>query len=176
MLLNKPVVNAINKQVGEELAASNQYLAIALHFDRETLPELSQFFRNQSQEEYNHAMKMLQYLNDAGEEALVPTVAGPKNHFETAIECVELALDQELVVTKQINHLVDVAIQESDHLTRQFLQWFVTEQLEEVSSMSDLLDVVKRAGEDNLLWVEEWLSRNPHGATIGTAPAGNAAA
>ncbi|MEM7029882.1 MAG: ferritin [Chloroflexota bacterium] len=167
MLLTQPVVDAINTQVGEELAASNQYLAIALHFDRETLPELSQYFHTQSQEEHSHAMKLMQYLNDLDEQAIVPAVSGPKNHFETAAECVELALTQELKVTKQINNLVDVASDEKDHLTQEFLRWFVNEQIEEVSSMNDLLDVVKRAGEDNLLRVEEFLSRNPHDGANG---------
>ena len=171
MLLTQPVVDAINAQVGEELAASNQYLAIALHFDQETLPELSQFFHIQSQEEHSHAMKMLQYLNDMGERGLVPAVSLPKNHFETALECVELALDQEIKVTKQINHLVDVAIEEKDHLSREFLKWFVAEQMEEISTMSDLVDIVKRAGEDNLLRVEEFLSRNPHSEAAGGAAA-----
>lgn len=171
MLLTKPVVDAINAQIGEELAASNQYLAIALHFDRETLPELTQYFHTQSQEEHSHAMKMLQYLNDMGELAVVPAVAGPKVHFETAAECVELALEQELKVTKQITNLVDIADDEKDRLTHEFLQWFVTEQIEEVSSMSDLLDVVKRAGEDNLLRVEDFLSRNPHSGANGNESA-----
>lgn len=168
MLLKQSVVDAINGQVVEEFAASDQYLAIALYFDRETLPELSKYFHFQSQEEYGHAMKLLQYLNDAGGQPLIPATPEPKNHFETAAECVQLALDQELKVTQQINSLVDLAIQENDHLTRQFLQWFVTEQLEEVSNMSDLLNVVKRAGEDNLLQVEEFLSRNPHPETGGS--------
>jgi ferritin len=78
-----------------------------------------------------------------------------------AEEAVQLALDQELKVTQQINNLVDLAIKENDHLTREFLQWFVAEQLEEVASMTDLLNVVKRAGEDNLLRVEDYLARNP---------------
>ena len=76
-------------------------------------------------------------------------------------------MDQELKVTDQINNLVDIAIKENDHLTRQFLQWFVTEQLEEVSSMSDLLNVIKRAGETNLLLVEDYLIRNPHAEAAG---------
>jgi len=170
MLLTKPVVDAINKQVIEEFAASDQYLAIALYFDRETLPELSQYFHIQAREEYGHAMKLLQYLNDAESHPLIPATPEPKNHFETATECVELALEQELKVTEQINELVDLAISENDHLTREFLQWFVTEQLEEVNNMSDLLNVVRRAGEDNLFYVEEHLARNPHpGAGAGAA-------
>lgn len=167
MLLKQPVVDALNGQVVEEFAASAQYLAIALYFDRETLPELSQYFHVQSQEEYGHAMKMLQYINDAGHHAIVPATPESQNHFETTRECVELALNQELKVTEQINNLVDVAVDNHDHLTREFLQWFVNEQLEEVSSMSDLLNVVKRAGEDNLFRVEEYLSRYPHSEAAG---------
>jgi ferritin len=167
MLLKQAVVDAINKQIIEEFAASDQYLAIAFYFDRETLPELCGYFRAQAQEEYGHAMKMLQYLSDAGAHPIIPATPQPKNHFETAEECVQLALDQELKVTRQINELVALAAQENDYLTREFLQWFVMEQLEEVSSMSDLLNVVQRAGEGNLFRVEEFLSRNPHAEAAG---------
>ena len=162
MLLKQPMVDALNKQVVEEFTASLQYTAIALYFDRETLPELTNFFHIQANEEHEHAMKLLQYINDAGGQPIIPATKAVKNEFKTAEEAVQLALDQELTVTDQINNLVDIAIQEKDHLTRQFLQWFVTEQLEEVSSMSDLLNVVRRAGETNLLLVEDFLIRNPH--------------
>jgi ferritin len=172
MLLKQSIVDAINKQVVEEFTASLQYLAIALYFDSETLPQLSSFFHAQATEEHGHAMKMLQYLNDAGAKAMVPATRELKNYFETAEEAVELALNQELKVTEQINCLVDLAADEKDHLTRQFLQWFVTEQLEEVSSMTDLLNVVKRAGETNLLLVEDYLARNPRpDATSGATTA-----
>jgi ferritin len=163
------MVDALNKQVIEEFTASLQYIAIALHFDRETLPELSKFFHAQATEEHGHAMKLLQYINDAGGTAVVPATRDTKNHFEGAEEAVQLALNQELKVTEQINHLVDQAAGEKDHLTRQFLQWFVTEQLEEVSSMTDLLNVVKRAGEANLLLVEDYLARHPRPDAAGEA-------
>ncbi len=160
MLLKQRIVDALNKQVEEEFFAAAQYLAFALYYDRETLPELAKYFYAQSNEEYGHALKFLHYLTDAGAVGLVPPVRGPKNEFEKPIECVEMALQQELHVTELINGLVDLAIQENDHLTRDFLQWFVTEQLEEVSSMSDLLNVMKHAG-DNILLVEDYLARNP---------------
>ncbi|MEW5957520.1 MAG: ferritin [Chloroflexota bacterium] len=162
MLIKETVVDALNKQVVEEFTASLQYTAIALYFDREILPELAKFFHLQAGEEHGHAMKLLQYINEAGGHPLVPVTQAVKNHFETADEAVQLALDQELKVTDQINKLVDIAVKENDHLTRQFLQWFVTEQLEEVSSISGLLNVVKRASETNLLLVEDFLARNPH--------------
>jgi ferritin len=161
MLLKQTVVDALNRQVVEEFTASLQYIAIAFYFESETLPELAQYFHLQATEEHGHAMKLLQYLSDAGGQPIVPATKEVKNHFETAAEAVQLALNQELKVTEQINSLVDVAAKENDHLTRQFLQWFVTEQLEEVSTMTDLLNVVKRAGEDNLLLVEDFLARHP---------------
>jgi len=161
MLLKQSIVDALNAQVVEEFSASAQYIAIHLYFEEETLPELSKYFWAQAMEEHEHAMKLLLYINEAGSKAIVPATKEVKNHFETTAEAVQLALDQELKVTDQINNLVDIAVSEKDHLTRQFLQWFVTEQLEEVSTMSDLLSVIKRAGEDNLLLVEDYLARNP---------------
>ncbi len=169
MLLKQSVVKAINGQVAEEFGAMTQYIAISLYFDLETLPELAKYFYAQAMEEHGHAMKLLQYIVDAGNKPIVPAVKDPQNEFKTAAEAVQLALDQELKVTGQINNLVDLAIKENDHLTRQFLQWFVTEQLEEVSSMSDLLNVIKRAGETNLLLVEDYLARNPRPDANGSA-------
>ena len=174
MLLKPKVVDAINAQIVEEFTASLQYTAIAMYFDRDTLPGLSNFFHIQAREEYGHAMKLAQYINDAGGQPVIPATKAVKNNFENAVEAVELALNQELKVTEQINNLVDVSVEAKDHLTRQFLQWFVTEQLEEVSSMSDLLNIVRRA-KDNLLWVEDYLARNPH-AEAATGGAGEAAA
>ena len=160
-LLKQPVVDAINSQVVEEFSAASQYIAIAFYFESETLPELAKYFHAQAQEEHMHAMKLLNYLSEAGAQPIVPATKVVKNHFESTAEAVQLALDQELKVTDQINDLVDIAIENKDHLTRHFLQWFVQEQLEEVSTMSDLLNVIKRAGETNLLLVEDYLTRNP---------------
>jgi ferritin len=160
-LLKQTVVDALNGQVVEEFTASLQYTAIALYFDAETLPQLSHFFHLQATEEHGHAMKLLQYINDAGGLPIIPATKEVKNQFESVEEAVELALNQELTVTDQINNLVGIAFKENDYLTHQFLQWFVTEQLEEVSSMSDLLAIIRRAGDD-LFRVEDYLVRNPH--------------
>ena len=170
-LIKQSVVDALNGQVVEEFTASLQYAAIALYFDGETLPELTSFFHLQAEEEHMHAMKLLQFVSDAGAQPIVPATREVKNHFESTEEAVQLALTQELKVTEQINDLVALATQENDYLTREFLQWFVTEQLEEVSSMTDLLNVVKRAGDD-LFRIEEFLSRNPHEAAAGAGESG----
>jgi ferritin len=135
---------------------------MAYYFESETLPGLAEFFHAQADEERDHALKLLSYISEAGGQPLVPATNEPKNHFEDAEEVVQIALNQELKVTEQINSLVDLAIKENDHLTRSFLQWFVDEQLEEVSSMSDLLNVVRRAVKTNLLLVEDYLTRHSH--------------
>jgi ferritin len=153
---------ALNEQVGHEFAASQQYIAIAVHYDAETLPHLAAHFYRQAVEERNHAMIIVQYLLDANERVLVPAVEAPQTDFADAVAPVALALEQEKRVTEQIVDLVKLAREEGDLVGEQFLHWFLTEQREEVSSMHDLLAVVER-GKDNLLLVEEHLSR----ATIG---------
>jgi ferritin len=104
-------------------------------------------------------MKFVNYVVDAGGKVVIPTVPAPQSEFKTADEAVQLSLDWEMTVTRQINDLVELALKERDHTTENFLQWFVTEQLEEVSSMDRLLSIVRRAGENGLLFVEDYLAR-----------------
>jgi ferritin len=165
---------AVNEQIANEFGASQQYVAIAVYYDAETLPQLAAHFYRQAVEERNHAMMLVQYLLDAGEQVEVPGIAAPQTAFEHAAAPVALALEQERTVTKQIGALVDLAREENDLVGEQFLHWFLKEQREEVSSMSALLAVVERAGDSNLLLVEDFLSRNAvgdQGAPEADAPA-----
>ena len=150
---------ALNEQIGREFAASQQYVAIAVYYDGETLPLLAAHFYRQAVEERNHAMMMVQYLLDAGEPVRIPGIGAPRSEFSDAVEPVSLALEQERQVTAQIAALTSLARNEGDHVAEQFLSWFLKEQLEETSSMSDLLRVVQRASESNLLLAEEYLAR-----------------
>ena len=154
---------AINEQIANEFAASQQYVAIAVYYDAETLPGLAAHFYRQAVEERNHAMMLVQYLLDAGQQVSVPGVAAPKTEFGDAVDPVALALEQERTVTEQIAALVALAREEGELVGEQFLHWFLQEQREEVSSMSDLLAVVKRASESNLLLAEEHLARTAVG-------------
>ncbi len=154
---------AVNGQIAHEFAASQQYIAIAVYFDGETLPNLAAHFYRQAVEERNHAMMLVQYLLDSGEKIVIPGVAAPKTSFKDAVEPVALALEQEKQVTKQIADLVKKARDEGEYVGEQFLLWFLQEQREEVSSMSDLLSIVKRASESNLLLAEEYMARNQVG-------------
>ena len=162
----------LNEQIANEFAASQQYVAIAVYFDAETLPQLAATFYQQSVEERNHAMMLVQYLLDIGEEASIPGVDAPKTTFADIAEPVALALEQERRVTKQISALAGAAREEGDYMGEQFMQWFIKEQVEEVSSMSDLLAVVERS-RDNPMIVEEYIARErPSGETADpTAPA-----
>jgi len=148
----------LNEQVGHEFAASQQYVAVAVFYDAETLPRLAAFFYAQAIEERNHAMMMLQYLLDAGNGAAVPGTPAPKAGFADVVEPVRVALDQERKVSDQIAQLAGVARDWGDYQSEQFTQWFLKEQVEEVATMSDLLRVVER-GRDNPLLVEEYLAR-----------------
>jgi len=160
MLISKELEAAMNAQIGREFGASLQYVNIAAYFDADSLPQLAAFFYRQAEEEKMHAMKFVLYIVDAGGQVRVPSVEGPKYAFQAAKEAIQAALNWELEVTKQINDLMDLAIEQNDHIGQDFLRWFVTEQLEEVSTMDTLLTVVDRAGE-NILWVEDFLARNP---------------
>ena len=164
MLISESLNTAMNAQIGSELGASNQYLMIASYFDSETLPELAAFFFRQSDEERLHAMKFVRYILDAGGNVVIPAIDAAPKVIESAETAAKMALDWELEVTKQINNLMNMAIKEGDHIAQEFLSWFVNEQLEEVSTMDSLLTVIRRTGEGQLQFVEEYLVRHgdPH--------------
>jgi ferritin len=164
-------VERLNTQIGNEFGACQQYVAIAVHYDAETLPRLAAFFYAQALEERNHAMMMVRYLLDAGVDATIPGVDAPRSAFADIVEPVALALAQERRVSDQIGELAGIARQEGDFLSEQFVLWFLKEQVEEVATMSDLLRVVERS-RDNPMFVEDYLAREHPGdeADDPTAP------
>jgi ferritin len=155
--------DAVNEQIGREFAASQQYVAIAVYYDGEALPQLAAHFYRQAVEERNHAMMLVQYLLDSDARVVIPGVVAPKTEFTDAVEPVSVALAQEKQVTEQIAQLAVIAREEGDLVGEQFLHWFLTEQREEVASMSDLLKLIQRASETNLLLAEEFLARSQVG-------------
>jgi len=149
---------SLNEQIRNEFSASQQYIAVAVYYDSQSLPVLAAHFYRQAVEERNHAMIMVQYLLDADENVVTPGIDPPQTDFADAVAPVALALDQEKRVTEQIIELVKLAREEGELVGEQFLHWFLQEQREEVASMTELLAIVER-GKDNLLAVEEYLSR-----------------
>ena len=156
-------VDQLNVQIGNELAAHNQYLACAIHYDALTMPQMAAFFYAQALEERDHAMMMVQYLLDSDAPVSIPEIEAPDGDFEDVIAPVALALEQEKRVTDQINALLRIAREEMDFASEQFMQWFIKEQVEEVATMSDLLAVVTR-NRDDIEDVEEYVAREQRAA------------
>src|SRR3954449_8775466 len=121
-------VARLNEQIANEFAASQQYVAVAVHYDAETLPRLAAFFYAQALEERNHALMMVQYLLDAGVDPEIPGVTAPQTASGAIVPRVSLALDEERRVTDQINALAVVAREQGDYASEQFMQWFIKEQ------------------------------------------------
>lgn len=148
----------LNTQIGNELGAHNQYLACAIHYDAETMPQLAAFFNRQAREERDHAMMMVQYLLDTDQPVDIPAIEAQQTRFEDVVAPVRLALEQEKKVTGQINALLKTAREDDDYASEQFLQWFIKEQVEEVATMSDLLAVAER-NRDDVEDIEEYVAR-----------------
>jgi bacterioferritin B len=157
-MAEKTFAQALNDHVPSEFAASQAYLAAAVYYDDLTMPRMASFFYRQAIEERNHAMMIIRFLLDIEENATISGVAAPKTGFADLVDPVRMALDQERKVTDQFNTLVSIARSENNFQGEQFLQWFLKEQVEEVSLMSDLLTVVERA-RDRPLDIEEYLAR-----------------
>ena len=164
-------VKQLNEQIGNEFAAHQQYVAAAVHYDAETLPQLARFFYRQALEERDHAMMMVQFLLDAGADVTIPGIAAPQTRFDDIVAPVRLALAQEKRVSEQINALAAAAREAGDYTSEQFMQWFIKEQVEEVATMSDLLRVVERS-KDDPMEVENFMAREHPGgeADDPTAP------
>jgi ferritin len=154
----------LQHQIRNEFTASQQYVALAVWFDGQDLPQLARHFYQQSLEERNHALMIVQYLMDNDVRVTIPGVDDVRNDFTDTAELIELALNQERQVTDDIIQLAKTARDEDDYRGEQFMQWFLKEQVEEVSQMSTLLNVVKRAN-GNLFDVENYLTRETVGDT-----------
>ena len=157
MLISPKLAKAFNAQIGHEFGASLQYISIAAHFYQRHLTLLAKVFEAQADEEKQHAMKFVKYLQDTKGGLQIPAVPAPKPAFASAEEAVQTALNWENEVTRQITALMEIAVKEDDSLAQSFLQWFIDEQLEEVVKMDRMLSVIKQSGEKNLLMVEAYL-------------------
>jgi ferritin len=151
-------VAKLNEQVANEFAAHQQYVACAIYYDAQALPQLASFFYRQALEEREHALMMVQYLLDTDADVTTPGVAEPRSHFADVVEPIALALDQEQRVTDQINALAATARDAGDYTSEQFVQWFIKEQIEEVATMTTLLRVAERS-RDDVADIEDFVAR-----------------
>ena len=161
-MTEKSFPDALNEQIANEFAASQQYVGAAVYYDGETLPRLASFFYRQAEEERTHAMMMIQYLLDVGEEVRIPDIKSQQTRFDDGISPVRVSLEQEERVGREIYALFALARENRDYRAEQFMQWFVKEQVEEVALMQDLLNVVERT-RDNLDLAEDYIARERPG-------------
>jgi bacterioferritin B len=161
----------LNEQIANEFAAHQQYVACAVYYDTEALPQLAGFFYRQALEERDHAMMMVQFLLDTDAEVRIPGVAAPTTEFDGVAAPIALALAQERRVSEQIDALATTARENADYASEQFVQWFIREQIEEVATMSTLLRVAERSSAD-VADIEEFIARehSAAGAVDPTAP------
>jgi len=165
-------VSLLREQVRHEFNASQQYIAIAVWYDAKDLPRLAAHFYRQASEERHHAMMIVQWMLDRDLAVTIPGIDEVRGDFDTIVEPIALALAQEKTVTEQIKTLFATARDENDFLGEQFMLWFLKEQVEEVASMTTLLNVAQRAIDD---WfdVETYLAREDvgDGGADASAPA-----
>ena len=147
-MLSQKVQDALNEQMKNEFFSGYLYLAMAAYCEAEDLPGFGSFFRVQAMEELTHADKIYRYICEAGGRARMAAVPEPKNDYASLTEVFQYGLEHERKVTGMINRLTDLAMAESDHATRIFLQWFVTEQVEEEANFSAWLAKVRRVEGD----------------------------
>jgi ferritin len=152
----------LNEQIGHEFSAAQQYIAIAVWYDQQTLPRLAAHFYKQALEERNHGMMIVQYLMDTDRKVVVAGAEAPRNEFASISEPVAVALEQEKRVTAQINAITASARSEQDFQGEQFMQWFLKEQVEEVAAMQTLLTITERAGND-FFKIEDFIARESVG-------------
>jgi len=147
-VLSEKMVEALNKQINREIYSAYLYLSMSTYSTFKGLKGFANWFMVQYQEEMTHTMKIYDYVNDQGGQVKLMTVAQPPMEFGSPLEMFEKTLEHEKFVTKCINDLVDLAIEGKDHATRIFLQWFVTEQIEEEANDNEIIAKLKLVGKE----------------------------
>ena len=147
-MLSKKMEKALNGQINAEMYSSYMYLSMSAWFEQQGLAGLAKWMNQQAQEEMFHAMKLFKFVNERGGRVLLDAIAKPPTDWKSATDVIQATLKHEQKVTGLINGLVDLAFDERDHATNIFLQWFVSEQVEEEDNVGAVLDKLKLIGKE----------------------------
>jgi ferritin len=147
-MLSEKMEKALNEQVNWEMYSSYFYLSMSSYFESISLAGCAQWMRSQAQEELYHAIKIYDYINERGGRAIMEAIAKPPSEWDSTLTVFEEVLSHEQKVTGLINGLVNLALDERDHATNIFLQWFVSEQVEEEDTVGGVLDKFRLIGDD----------------------------
>ena len=166
-MISKEIEEALNQQINKEIYSAYLYQSMSAHTAFLGLKGFANWFAIQVQEELSHAQKIYDYVNDQGGKVKLMAIEQPPSEFESPLDMFGKTLAHEKFVTKSINELVDLAIKVNDYATQIFLQWFITEQIEEESNDNDIISKLKFIGKDGngLLMLDKEL-----GARIFTQP------
>jgi ferritin len=148
-MMNETLSNALNEQLNFEFYSAHVYIAMAAYCSGESLDGFANFFIVQAEEERFHAMKIYKYLNDRNKRVTLDSMPVPNNDYGSILEVFEHAYHHEQEVTKRIYHLSDLALNDREHATIQFLKWFIDEQVEEEAMFDSIINKLKRINEDS---------------------------
>ena len=149
-MLNHKLQTALNEQIKNELYSAYIYLSMSAYFESINLPGFANWMRKQSQEEVNHAMKIFDFIHERGGRVELQAIDQPPVSFESPLKVFEMALEHEKKVTAMIHDLYKLAEEEKDYPTQVMLHWFIDEQVEEEKSASDVVEQLKRIGDDGV--------------------------
>ena len=159
-MINRKVEEAINEQINAELYSAYIYLSMASWFDSMNLGGMAHWMNLQAKEEVEHALKFADFLMERGGRVIYKAIEGPETEWPSPLEAFRAAYDHEKYVTRRINDLMDIAIAEKDYASQVFLQWFITEQVEEEASASEIVGRLEMIGDgkQGLLMIEKELA------------------
>lgn len=166
--MNQKIENAFNEHLNAELYSSYLYLSMSAYLESENLKGMANWMRIQAQEEMTHVMKFYDFIHDRDGQVILKEVKAPKIEWSSTLEVFEDALAHERLVSGLINELVNLSRSENDHMADNFLQWFVTEQVEEEASAQEIADQLKLAGDQGgvLFMLDRELAKR----TLGPSP------
>jgi ferritin len=145
-MIKQSVVDSMNNQIMHELYSAYFYLSMSAYCEQENLPGFAAWLKVQAQEEQEHAMKFYEYLHDRGAKVVLQAIPQPPVDFASPLAIFEQVYEHEQKVTALINKIYDVATAEKDTASQIFLQWFISEQVEEEKNASSILDMLKKIG------------------------------
>lgn len=171
-MISEKMQEALNEQVNKEFYSAYMYLAMSAYCDTLGLPGFSNWMRMQFEEESLHVTKMFDYILAQGGQIHLKTIEEPAKEYGTPLEVFETTLEHERYVTRLIHQLMDLAVEERDYATQTFLQWYITEQVEEESNVNDVIAPLRMVGEDKggLMMIDQQLALR---AAPAMPPAGN---
>lgn len=159
MMVPEKVIKKLNEQITNEFHAAHNYMAMACRFDSMGLKMLAEWFYRQGEEEREHGKKIMHYVLEVGGDVELGKIPAPKGDLSSPEAIVRAALEQEMQVTRDIHEIAQLAEEHRDFSTGSFIKWFIDEQVEEVSTTTDLLQLVELAGDAQILLVEQRVAK-----------------